>query len=147
MNRPSCKTDGGRTVYGGGGIYPDLRLPDVPEAPTWLARTSEDDLIIKWTGAWVTANSASLASLDALAANPMLPATAISDFRGYALKDGIAIPADSASDAMLQRVLVRSVAATKFGDAGYYRISAVTSPEVATARGAFGKAQSILATR
>ena len=147
VNRPSCKTDGGRTVYGGGGIYPDMKLPDAPEAPGWLARASEDDLVIKWTGAWVTANAASLTSLDAFAASPMLPAAATSEFRVYALKDGVTIPIDAESDAMLQRVLARAVAATKFGDAGYYRISAVTSPEVATARGAFGKAQSILATR
>ena len=145
-SRPSCKTDGGRTVYGGGGIVPDMRLPDAPAAPGWLARSSEDDLLIKWTGGWVTANGPSLTSLDALAASPLLPAAAVSDFRAYALKDGIAIPTDSASDAMLQRVLVRAVAATKFGDEGYYRLAAVTSGEVAAARGAFGKAQSILAS-
>jgi carboxyl-terminal processing protease len=146
-SRPSCKTDGGRKVYGGGGIYPDLRLPDAPEAPGWLARAAEDDLLLKWTGSWVTANAASLASLDALAASPALPASAITDFRAYAAKDGIAIPSDADADAMLQRVLVRTVAATKWGDEGYYRLAAITSGEVATARGAFGRAQSILATR
>ncbi len=66
----------------------------------------------------MTANGAALASLDALAASPALPAAAVSDFRAYALKDGITIPADSESDAMLQRVLVRTVAATKWGDEG-----------------------------
>ena len=146
-SRPSCKTDGGRTVYGGGGIYPDIRLADTPEAPGWLARASEDDLLLKWTGAWVTANAPSLTSLDALAAAPSLPAAAIADFRTFATKDGIAIPADAASDSMLQRVLVRTVAATKWGDEGYYRLAAVTSGEVAIARGAFGRAQGILATR
>jgi hypothetical protein len=44
-------------------------------------------------------------------------------------------------------VLVRTVAATKWGDEGYYRLAAVTSSEVEAARGAFGRAQSILATR
>ena len=146
-NRPSCKTDGGRTVYGGGGIYPDIRLADAPEAPAWLARASEDDLLLKWTGAWVTANAAALTSLDALAAAPSLPAAAVADFRSFATKDGIAIPTDSASDAILQRVLVRTVAGSKWGDEGFYRLAAVTSGEVATARGAFGRAQSILATR
>ena len=146
-NRPSCKTDGGRTVYGGGGIYPDVRLPDVGAAPSWLARASEDDLLLKWTGGWVTANAASLASLDALAANPVLPAAAVSDFRAFATKNGVAIPTDTATDAMLQRVLVRNVAATKWGDEGYYRLAAVTSVEVAAARGTFDRAQSILAIR
>ncbi|MBK5187981.1 MAG: PDZ domain-containing protein [Gemmatimonadaceae bacterium] len=77
VNRPSCKTDGGRTVYGGGGIYPDMRLPDAPSAPAWLARASEDDLLLKWTGAWVTANATSLTSLDALASSRTLPAAAL----------------------------------------------------------------------
>jgi carboxyl-terminal processing protease len=146
-SRPSCKTDGGRTVYGGGGIYPDVRLADAPSAPGWLERAAEDDLLLKWTGAWVTANASALSTIDALAASPALPAAAIADFRAYATKDGIAIPADAESDAMLQRVLVRNVAAVKWGDEGYYRLAAVTSSEVAAASGAFGKAQSILATR
>jgi carboxyl-terminal processing protease len=146
-SRPSCKTDGGRVVYGGGGIYPDLRLPDVPAAPNWLARASEDDLLLRWTGGWVTANAAALTTVEALAANPTLPPAAATDFRAFATKNGIAIPTDSATDAMLQRVLVRTVAATKWGDEGYYRLAAVTSSEVEAARGAFGRAQSILATR
>ena len=146
-SRPSCKTDGGRTVYGGGGIYPDVRLPETPMAPMWLARVDEDDLLLKWTGGWVTANAVALPALDLLAANPVLPATAVSEFRAFAAKDGIQIPTDTASDSMLQRVLVRTVAGTKWGDEGYYRLAAITSPEVAAARGTFDKAQSILATR
>jgi carboxyl-terminal processing protease len=146
-NRPSCKTDGGRKVYGGGGIYPDIRLPDTPAAPEWLARASEDDLLLKWTGGWITANATSLTSLDALAANPSLPPAGVADFRAFATKNGVAIPTDTATDALLQRVLVRTVAGTKWGDEGYYRIAAVTSSEVAVARGAFGRAQSILATQ
>jgi len=146
-NRPSCKTDGGRTVYGGGGIYPDIRLADVPETPGWLARAYEDDLLLKWTGAWVTANAAALTSLDVLASSPSLPSAALADFRAFAAKDGITIPSDTETDALLQRVLVRTVAETKWGDEGYFRLAAVTSPEVAAARGDFGRAQSILATR
>jgi carboxyl-terminal processing protease len=146
-SRPSCKTDGGRVVYGGGGIYPDIRLPDAPSEPSWLARASEDDLLLKWTGGWVSANAASLTTIDALAANPLLPPAAATDFRAFATKNGVSIPTDSASDAMLQRVLVRTVAGTKWGDEGYYRLAAVTSSEVAAARSAFGRAQSILATK
>jgi hypothetical protein len=118
-----------------------------PLTPNWLARASEDDLLLKWTGGWVTANAASLTTVDALAANPLLPPAAAADFRAFATKNGIVIPTDTATDAILQRVLVRTVAATKWGDEGYYRLSAVTSSEVAAARGAFGRAQSILATR
>ena len=39
--RPSCKTDGGRTVYGGGGIYPDVMVGARDPVPLWLARARE----------------------------------------------------------------------------------------------------------
>src|SRR3982750_4039019 len=35
--RPSCRTDHGRTVYGGGGIYPDL-LQEEFTPPGWLSK-------------------------------------------------------------------------------------------------------------
>jgi carboxyl-terminal processing protease len=35
---PSCRTDGGRVVYGGGGIWPDVMLPAEPPVPAWLDR-------------------------------------------------------------------------------------------------------------
>ena len=134
-------------MYGGGGIYPDIRLPDAPAAPSWAARAEEEDLLLKWTGGWITANAAALTSIDALAANPTMPPAALADFRTFAAKNGVVIPSDAASDEVLQRVLVRTVAATKWGDEGYYRLAAVTSSEVAAARGSFDRAQSILATR
>ncbi len=145
--RPSCKTDGGRRVYGGGGIYPDIRLAETPSAPLWLARSFEDDLLLKWIGAWVTASGSALTTVDALAAHPLLPEGAITDFRAFATADGIVIPPSPDTDVLLQRVLVREVARAKWGDEGYYRLTAITSPEVAAARTAFDKAQAILATR
>jgi carboxyl-terminal processing protease len=45
VGRPSCKTDQGRTVYGGGGIYPDVRLAEDPQ-PLWLAHVRENDLVL-----------------------------------------------------------------------------------------------------
>jgi carboxyl-terminal processing protease len=145
--RPSCKTDGGRTVYGGGGIYPDIRFAASSNAPVWLARAYEDDLMLKWIGGWVSANASTLTSVDALAAHPALSDSALTAFRAFATADGIDIPSSPDANGMLQRVLVREVARTKWGDEGYYRLSAVTSPEVVAARAAFDKAQAILATR
>ena len=99
------------------------------------------------TAAGTWSQGTAITTIDALAASPKLPPAAGTDFRAFAMKNGVAIPTDSATDAMLQLVLVRTVAATKWGDEGYYRLAAVTSSEVAAARGAFGRAQSILATR
>src|SRR5207247_7190 len=120
--RPSCKTDGGRTVYGGGGIYPDVVLPEPDPAPLWLARAREDDLPLKWVGGYVAAAGASLPALDSLAAHPMLPAAAQETFRTFAAAQGVAIPA--AAGDQLQRLLVRSVALAQWGGDGLYATGA-----------------------
>ena len=147
LGLPNCKTDGGRTVYGGGGIYPDVVLPEPPEPPLWLARAREDDLTLNWLGGWVTANSGALSSLDSFASHPSLPTQALADFRGFAAKEGVAIPQDAAADSVLQRSLTRGVAMVKWGEPGYYRIAALLDPDVAAARSAFDKAQAILAVK
>ena len=145
VGRPSCKTDQGRTVYGGGGIYPDVRLGGEDALPLWLARVRENDLVLKWIGGYVTANAATVSSLDVLAANPTLPAAAIADFRSFASQQAVAIPTGSDIDAELQRVLVRAVGRAKFGDAGYYRLAAVLDPTVREAAQQFDRASAILA--
>ncbi len=140
--RPSCKTDGGRTVYGGGGIYPDVVLPEPDPAPLWLERAREDDLPLKWVGGYVAAAGASLPVLDSLAAHPVLPATAQETFRTFAAAQGVAIPADAGDQ--LQRLLVRSVALAKWGEEGLYRIAAASDPAVETAAKQFERATAIL---
>jgi carboxyl-terminal processing protease len=145
VGRPSCKTDLGRRVYGGGGIYPDVRFSSEELQPLWLEQVRENDLVLKWIGGYVTANSASLASLDALAANPVLPPSAIGEFRSFASQQGVSIPAGNEVDAELQRVLVRAVGRAKFGDQGYYRVAALVDPLVRQAAQQFDRASAILA--
>ncbi|HKW12102.1 MAG TPA: S41 family peptidase [Gemmatimonadaceae bacterium] len=144
VGRPSCKTDQGRTVYGGGGIYPDVRLSE-DMLPLWLARVRENDLVLKWIGGYVSANVGIPPTLDALAANPLLPATAVADFRSFATQQAVAIPSGDDVDGELQRVLARALARAKFGDAGYYRIAAVVDPTVRRAAQQFDGASAILA--
>src|SRR6185503_1183741 len=51
-NRPSCKTDAGRVVYGGGGVVPDVVLSEA-SAPSWLAQASERGLTMTWASGFV----------------------------------------------------------------------------------------------
>jgi carboxyl-terminal processing protease len=139
-NRPSCRTDAGRTVYGGGGIYPDVMTPKGTLRPVWLSRLYEDALPLKWSNGYVSANAASLGTLDAFAARPALPAAAIAQFRDYARAQGAAVPDGADVDALLQRALTRSVADVKWGDAGLYRVSAVLDAEVVRGVAAFARA-------
>ena len=145
VGRPSCKTDQGRVVYGGGGIYPDVRIGEDDALPVWLARVRENDLVLKWIGGYVTANVGIPATLDALAANPAVPATAITEFRSFASQQGVAIPVGGDVDTELQHVLTRALARAKFGDSGYYRVAALLDPTVRRAAQQFDRASAILA--
>ncbi|MEW5930674.1 MAG: S41 family peptidase [Gemmatimonadota bacterium] len=144
VGRPSCRTAAGRTVYGGGGIYPDAVLPEAAPAPLWLARVHEADLPLQWVGGYLGAHAGEPATAEALAARPALPAAALADFRAFAARQGVPVPAGAEADARLQRALVLGVAAARWGAAGYYRVAAALDPEVAAAVRELPRAAGIL---
>jgi hypothetical protein len=95
-------------------------------------------------GGYVSANAAAFPSAEALAASPRLPDAALADFRAFAGRAGHALPTGPDADARLQRVLTRGIAYAKWGDAGFYRLVAVTDPQVREAAAQFGKAAAVL---
>ncbi|HET7584271.1 MAG TPA: S41 family peptidase [Gemmatimonadaceae bacterium] len=137
VGRPSCKTDAGRTVYGGGGIYPDVRLPTPPGDPLWLARVHEQSLLLRWTGGYLTAHATAFPSLDSLVAHPALPADAIPNLRAFASSERVTIPDGADADEQLRREILEWVAETKWGEEGWYRVSAMFDDEVKKAIAAF----------
>lgn len=143
--RPSCRTTGGRTVYGGGGIYPDVRIATASDVPPWLERVGELGLVSRWAGAW-TADIGGATSATALAARP-LGAAAVADFRALAAQGAISIPADAGAEALLNRVLVAALARTRFGEAGYYEAMAMLDPIVRDSRGFFPQAAALPGVR
>ncbi|HET7229130.1 MAG TPA: S41 family peptidase [Longimicrobium sp.] len=144
VGRPSCRTDHGRTVYGGGGIYPDVVFDPREGPPLWLARMSEEDVVARWANAWVAAHGASLTTVEALSATPSLATDAVADFRAFATRQGHAPPAGAEIDARLTRTLLPAIAWTKWGDPGYYRTIAVMDPQVRQAAGTFDRAAQML---
>ena len=144
---PSCRTAGGRTVYGGGGIYPDVVLPEAEPAPVWLARLTEDAVQTRWIGAHLTENAAAYTTAEALAAAPRLPDAALVQFRAFAQQQGHSIPTGAEADRALQRLLVPEIAGTKWGSAGYYRVLAALDEQIAVAVAEFERAAAILGTR
>jgi carboxyl-terminal processing protease len=142
--RPSCRTDHGRTVYGGGGIYPDVVLAAPQGAPLWLARLHEQDVVTRWMNTWLAAHPDALGTVESLSAAPVLPAGALADFRAFAARQGLPAPDGADADARLQRELVSALAATKWGPAGYYRVEAVLDPQVREAVAQFARAGEIL---
>ncbi|MBL8987457.1 MAG: PDZ domain-containing protein [Gemmatimonadetes bacterium] len=134
--RPSCRTAAGRTVYGGGGVFPDLLVPLRPAPPVWVARLDEDDLPLAWVGGYLT--GAALPPLDSLIAARKAPAAAVASFRQFAAGRGAAIPDGAEADARLERLLLSRLVFAKWGEAGYYRLAAAVDPMVAEAVAAFG---------
>jgi carboxyl-terminal processing protease len=139
--RPGCQTDAGRTVYGGGGIFPDLPLPDAPAWPRWASRLEEQQLLMSWSGGYVDAHAATLADADAFSARE-LPAAVLADFRAYASKQGVTVPADG--DALLQELLLTNIAYARWGTEGAYRVYARRDGEVKAALAGFTQARAMV---
>jgi carboxyl-terminal processing protease len=144
LGQPTCKTDGGRVVYGGGGIYPDVPLPDEPLVPAWMSRLDEENVLLKWVGAYLSDNPTSYPSLDAFASNPLVGAEGVADFRRFAATQQVTVPAGADVDSLLARELALVVASAKWSEAGYYRIEALLDADVRAAVAAFDKAAAIL---
>ncbi len=143
IGQPSCKTDHGRTVYGGGGIYPDVRSASRAPLPLWVGQLGEGAIALRWAGAHVSAAPSEYASLDALAAAGPLPAATLADFRTYAAAQGVTVPAGSDADGLLNRILLPRIADAKWGDEGFYRMRALLDGEVAAAVDAMPKAAAL----
>ncbi|PYP80990.1 MAG: hypothetical protein DMD35_02850 [Gemmatimonadetes bacterium] len=142
VGRPSCRTVGGRTVYGGGGIYPDLVLDDRPPTPRWASGIAEQQMLLAWSGSYVDSHAAALGDLGAFSTHE-LPAPALADFRAFAEKQGVVVPADG--DALLRDMLAASIAYARWGSAGEYEVIARRDPAVQEAAKGFTRAVSLIA--
>jgi carboxyl-terminal processing protease len=142
-SRPSCTTDHGRTVFGGGGVVPDVSVP-ATATPLWLSRASEQGLLVTWSSGYVERNRAALTSLDAFAASATLDAAALADFRTYAAERGVSMPDDAESQKAASRALLRSIAYVRFGEAGFYRLVAMTDSDIDAAIKAFDRSETLL---
>jgi carboxyl-terminal processing protease len=141
VGRPSCRTVGGRTVYGGGGIYPDLTLADRPPKPRWASLVDEQQLLLAWSGGYVESHGAALTDVGTFATRE-LPAEALADFRAFASRQGVAIPPEG--DALLREMLAASIAYAKWGSAGEYEVIARRDPGVREAATGFGRALELI---
>ncbi|HEU0014558.1 MAG TPA: S41 family peptidase [Longimicrobium sp.] len=144
VGRPSCRTKGGRTVYGGGGIYPDVVLPEPEPAPLWMARLREEDVHTRWVAGWLTEAGSQLTTAEALAASPRLPGNALAQFRAFAAQAGHRVPEGAEADRALERMLVEDVAFTKWGEQGLYRVAAALDQQIQQAVAQFERAGQIL---
>ena len=143
--RPSCRTDAGRTVFGGGGIYPDVLSAAATPVPRWLEAAQEKQVVLTWSGTYAS-EAHELTSLDGLVANPALSPEALASFRTFSAKQGAPIPGGADVDAVLRRVLLEAVAYAKWGEEGSYRLAAILDPEVGAAGQLLSRAATLTGT-
>jgi carboxyl-terminal processing protease len=135
---PTCKSSAGRVLYGGGGIFPDVRLAPPPRPPEWIRRAEELDVPLLWVAGYVAEHDAELGTQARFVAAPQLPASALTTFRALARAQGVSVPADTSDDAVLQRYLVPWVAYAKWGSAAAYQADARLDTDIAEAMKHFG---------
>ena len=142
--RPWCKSTGGRTLYGGGGIEPDVVFPAREPVPDWLLRANDEELMLKWIAGHVAAAGSAYGSLDTLLARRKAAPGAVADFRAFAAKQGVSIPNGPDVDARIERSILRRVAQAKWGNEAYFRVDALLDDEIKRTVTAFDKAEAVL---
>ena len=136
--RPSCTTPAGRRVFGGGGIYPDRVLEARAARDPWIARLDESLVVMKWVAGYLGQHPGFKDQRTATIASLKLPEGALADFRAFAEREGVAVPAGDEADRVLTRQLVVYLADSAWGESAAYQILALMDPEVAAARLALG---------
>ncbi len=139
IDRPTCQTKSGRTLHGGGGIYPDVHMPLSAQAPAWLARVNEAELPLTWAGGYITEQGAALGTLDAFVQAHTLPDAALASFRAFAAQQGLPVATGADADAYLRPLLVSVIAGVKWGSPGRYQVAARLDGAIVEAMKQFGK--------
>ncbi len=140
--RPSCTTTGGRRVYGGGGVFPDVVSTMERLSPRWLESLREQGVTLTWAGGYV-GSSAALGTLDDFARTLSLPADAITNYRSEAAQRKIAIPQTAEADTLLRTELIRGIAYAKWGEQGAFRVDALLDADVAATLSLFDQASKL----
>lgn len=142
--RPSCKTDAGRVVYGGGGVYPDVVAPTPRALPEWVRALNESEVWLAWIGTYLAGDGARLTSLEDFAGSDQLTVNAVENFRKIANDRKIEIPSDAGTEAQLHRMLRLVIAGAKWGEGGELTLRARWDSEVQLGMDSFARAASLL---
>lgn len=134
----------GRTVYGGGGIMPDLFVPnDTTGYTSWYLNVLNKGLINKYTFEYADRHRETLSkSVNGNDMTDLLPDddTLLQDFVEYARRNGVA-PRwyyINISRDLLVNSLKAMIARNIHGVQGYFEVSNLTDPTVQAALNAFG---------
>lgn len=128
---PKCRSAGGRTLYGGGGVHPDRLLEVTPPPPAWRIRSEDSGLLSRWAGSFVDGPGAAAGSVQALLEDDVLIGEAVRTFRSRASSEGVDV--ESASDQDLKAYVLPELARVRWGVAQAVEVSAALDPAVSEA--------------
>lgn len=116
-------TDGGKTVYGGGGIIPDLFVPlDTSANYGYLNRLLAQGILRELALEIANVQRESFKDVEDFKANFKLTVAHISGLNELAEKAGIAIPENQESLEAAYNELTAQIARSLFNGAGYYNL-------------------------
>jgi carboxyl-terminal processing protease len=124
------KTDRGRSVSGGGGVGPDIVLPGPPPPPAWWSVVADSG----WADAVADSVARSLTgSVDDWIAPSDRWRSTFQPFYARVRRVLHAVPADTAVETMVARVLASRIVGVKWGDAARERFMLRNDPDIEAA--------------
>jgi carboxyl-terminal processing protease len=140
---PTCKSTKGRTLYGGGGVRPDVFLPRPPAVPVWRMRSAEKAVGTRWAASYVTERRASLTDPSVLLQDAVADEV-VESYLARVRAEGIEVPAD-ADTPELRFTLLTLIAETRWGAPERLQVAARIDPEIEAALAEIPRARELIA--
>jgi carboxyl-terminal processing protease len=140
---PTCKSlVKGRTLYGDGGVRPDVILPRQPGLPLWRSRAASRAIGTRWAGSYVTEKRATLSDPTVLLQDAVADEI-VASYLARVRSEGIDVPSD-ADTPELRLTLLNLIAETRWGPAEALMVTARLDPEIKAALAEMPKARELL---
>ncbi|MDE2772313.1 MAG: S41 family peptidase [Gemmatimonadota bacterium] len=139
---PSCRSANGRTLYGGGGIRPDVILPRPPAVPNWRLRAGQRAIGTRWAASYVTERRELLDEPTALLSDAVAD-EAVESYLERVRSEGIEVPPD-ADTPELRFTLLALIADLRWGPSAELLVASQLDPEIARALAEVPRARELL---
>ena len=139
---PSCESTKGRTLYGGGGIRPDVILPRPPAIPNWRLRAGQRAIGTRWAASYVTQRRDLLDEPTVLLRDSVADEV-VQSYLERVRSEGIEVPPD-ADAPELRFTLLTLIADLRWGPSEELCVASQLDPEIEAALAEIPKARELL---
>ncbi len=144
---PVYHTAGGRLVYGGGGIKPDVTVEPAALLDVFVARLRTEGRFLGFATEYVATHSEPQAQFEAFLAALAVDDAALDTFHAYLVKQGVELDEEAfaAGEDFIRRSIKAEIAGVLWGRSERYQVAALGDPEIEKALGLFEQAAMLLA--